>query len=129
MKSNSSNRMVDQAALLDRCMGEVDFALELLSLFLDQAPPMMEAINESVAACDAERLRRSVHSLRGIALNVAAGALADELQAIESAVESAVESSHADLRRLRDVYFDTLGAVWAVSQSMDEPPTQPVNPT
>lgn len=119
MSANSSNPVVDRDVLLDRCMGEVDFALELLSLFLDNAPPLMEAITESTAAHDTDKVRQSAHSLRGIAMNVAALALANELQRLEATIAD----GQADLARLRDVYFNTLGAVWQCTQTLDsEPP-------
>jgi HPt (histidine-containing phosphotransfer) domain-containing protein len=41
-----------------------DFVAELVTTFLEEAPEMLSALREAVAAADAERFRRTAHSLK-----------------------------------------------------------------
>jgi CheY-like chemotaxis protein/HPt (histidine-containing phosphotransfer) domain-containing protein len=49
---------------------------DLLALFRADAPPLQAAMRAAVAGRDAEALRRSAHSLKGVAANLGAKALA-----------------------------------------------------
>lgn len=116
MKAVSCTISIDQAALLDRCLGEVDFALELISLFLDAAPPLMEHLTDALCVADFEKARRNAHSLRGIAMNVEASTLAQAL----AALEESLHTGPPDVARLRSIYFGTLSALWECSQTLDK---------
>ena len=58
---------------------------EILDLFTETCPQMLEAIHQSVAGGDADALERAAHSLKGAAGNIAARAVADRAGDVESA--------------------------------------------
>lgn len=72
-------------ALLARVGGEVEIARELVGLFINECPRMLEAIRNSVAAGEAQEIRRSAHLLKGSVANfteTGAAAAALELEMI-----------------------------------------------
>ncbi len=67
-----------------------DFVAELIDTFLEEAPPMLDALRASLDARDAETFRRAAHSLKSNASTFGALALASlardlELNGIEAA--------------------------------------------
>ena len=56
-------------ALLARVGGEADIARELVGLFINECPRMLEAIRNSVASGSAQEIRRSAHLLKGSVAN------------------------------------------------------------
>jgi HPt (histidine-containing phosphotransfer) domain-containing protein len=56
-------------ALLARVGGEAEIARELVGLFINECPRMLGAIRTSVAAGDAQEIRRSAHLLKGSVSN------------------------------------------------------------
>ena len=72
-------------ALLARVGGEADIARELVGLFINECPRMLEAIRSSVASGSAQEIRRSAHLLKGSVSNfteTGAAAAAFELEII-----------------------------------------------
>ena len=60
-----------------------DFVAELVDTFLEEAPDMLAALREALAARDAERFRRAAHSLKSNSQTfgaLALGALAREIE-------------------------------------------------
>lgn len=45
--------------------GDEDLIAELVQLWLDQAPPQMQAIDAAIAAADGPGLKRAAHKMRG----------------------------------------------------------------
>ena len=81
-------------ALLARVGGEVEIARELVGLFINECPRMLEAVRQSVAAGDAQEIRRSAHLLKGSVANftetgAAAAALALEMIGREGRLQDA----------------------------------------
>src|SRR5258708_4835946 len=61
----------------------VEFVKELVDTFLEEAPPMLSDMRDALAAGNAERFRRSAHSLKSNSLTFGAtklGAMARELE-------------------------------------------------
>ena len=63
--------------------GEPDFVVELIDLYLDEAPRMFNAIHEGLKNDDWLAAKRAAHSLRGSSNNLGVlqmGVIADELE-------------------------------------------------
>lgn len=75
----------DREEMLDRLGGDVEFLDDVLAVFLDESPKMMEAARGAVHDGDARRVERSAHTLKGALMNVAAepaAALAARLETL-----------------------------------------------
>jgi HPt (histidine-containing phosphotransfer) domain-containing protein len=57
------------AALLARVGGDEEIARELVRLFMNECPRMLEAVRKSVAARCAVEIKRSAHLLKGSVSN------------------------------------------------------------
>jgi histidine phosphotransfer protein HptB len=60
-----------------------EFVLELVDTFLQEAPPMLDELRRALAAQDADKFRRTAHSLKSNANTFGAltlGAMARELE-------------------------------------------------
>jgi len=91
-----------------------DFVRELIDTFLEEAPPMLVELRETLAAGRAEPFRRAAHSLKSNASTFGASALAAmarelELQGLDAATPAALaalaqeyEGAAAELKALRD---------------------------
>ena len=91
-----------------------DFVRELIDTFLEEAPPMLAEIGETLAAARAEPFRRAAHSLKSNASTFGAATLAAmarelELRGFEAATPDALaalaqqyEAAAAELKALRD---------------------------
>jgi CheY-like chemotaxis protein len=53
------------AELLDRCDGDAELAAELIMLFREQTPPLLDVIRRATAASDAPALAAGAHKLLG----------------------------------------------------------------
>jgi HPt (histidine-containing phosphotransfer) domain-containing protein len=76
-------------AIDDATFGELqesagaDFVIELVQTFLEEAPAMLQALRESLAAGDAEVFRRTAHSLKSNSLTFGALALGAHARTLE----------------------------------------------
>ena len=106
---------IDPAAFAElQASAGADFVRELIDTFLEEAPPMLAELNESLAAARAEAFRRAAHSLKSNAstfgaLTLAATARDLELQGLDAATPAALavlaqqyEAAAAELKALRD---------------------------
>ena len=64
--------MIDWDELNERLCGDEELVGTILDLFVDECPGWIAAVVAAVDERDAERVRRSAHSLKGAAANVAA---------------------------------------------------------
>jgi CheY-like chemotaxis protein/HPt (histidine-containing phosphotransfer) domain-containing protein len=84
-------KLFDRTALLQRLEGDTELLDEVLEIFLDDCPPMLEKIRRAAAGHDAKALLFPAHALKGAAANVCASrihaaALKLELMAREDRV-------------------------------------------
>ena len=90
-----------------------DFALELVDTFLVEAPRMLDELRRSLAAKEADKFRRTAHSLKSNSNTFGAlplGAMAREL-----------ELSGMDPAKANDAKLDALAAEYArVSAALTE---------
>ncbi len=92
-----------------------DFAAELVSTFLDEAPGMIAELKAAAGEADADRYRRAAHSIKSNANTFGATALAEQAKKVELgeppvtgdltdalALEVALDTAAAALRSLID---------------------------
>lgn len=99
---------IDQLDLLDRLGGDTGLAQELLAIFHEEAPGMLDEVRRAVLGADAEALARAAHNLKGAAANVSATsvqALAEKLEQLGRADDippavATVEQLEAAVARL-----------------------------
>ena len=60
----------------------------IIRLFMRDAPERLQAIEQAAAARDGEAIRTSAHAFKSAAASIQARALADRLEAMESAAAS-----------------------------------------
>jgi len=59
----------DFESLLQLFDGDAEFLREMADIFLKDAPAMMDTIREAIQVADADTLRRTAHSLKGMLIN------------------------------------------------------------
>jgi len=74
----------DRAEMLDRLGGDVEFLDDVLGVFLDESPKMMDAARGAVHEGDARRVERSAHTLKGALMNIAAEPAAELAARLET---------------------------------------------
>ena len=67
---------LDKATLLNAFDQDWDFLTEIVQIFLSDTPPMLNTIKEALQKKDADTLRRTAHSLKGMLRNFQAEAAA-----------------------------------------------------
>jgi len=92
---------IDTADLMKRVSGDRSLFTEVLELFQDQCPAQVAALQDAVAARNAEQIRLSAHALKGAAANVAATRLAAAARTLEQiAVEQRLDAAPSACRVL-----------------------------
>jgi PAS domain S-box-containing protein len=75
--------VLDFKAALEHVAGDTDLLRELAGVFVAEAPKMMAALHDAVAAHDAARLRRAAHTLKGAASTFGARAALEAARRLE----------------------------------------------
>ena len=102
---------VDTVAAVNRLAGNVSLYLKTLHMFHESLPQHREGLRSSFAEGDTQRLRRSAHTLKGLAATVGATALAEAAAAIENFV---ADNANLPDPPLVDRALETLEALNAV---------------
>jgi HPt (histidine-containing phosphotransfer) domain-containing protein len=92
----------DREEMLERLGGDTELLDEVLVVFLEECPRMMQEVRGAVDRDDPESVRRAAHSIKGALLNISAGpaaAAAKELELLGS--EECLDQSGAVLERLQ----------------------------
>ncbi len=88
-------------ALLDAFNGDRGFFREMAEMFISDYPPMIKTIQQAIDANDAGLLRRTAHSLKGMARNFQFDSVADVAQRLEkSADQEPYEAARALFHQL-----------------------------
>ena len=74
-QGEESAEMFDRESLLQRVAGDEELLNELVEIFLDDCPNMLEAIRSAIGDGDGERLQQAAHSLKGCAANLSASSV------------------------------------------------------
>ena len=91
--------------------GRSDIVDQLLQLFLDSTPELLEELHAAVDNADAAELKRAAHKLKGSCQNVGASFMATLASALErgDATAGAVDELEAAYEPTRDALIDALG--------------------
>lgn len=89
-----------------------EFAQELIATFLDEAPGMMQELQDALASADAEGFRRAAHSLKSNASTFGALALADQARQLEMQGLD-IAGNETALPALQRAYVDATAALKA----------------
>jgi two-component system sensor histidine kinase/response regulator len=90
MTTNSSEpvELLDRATLLDRVEGDHELLTEMVNLFVDDVPRLLEAMRTALQHGDMTVLERSAHSLKGAASNLSANLTAAAASQLEKNAKS-----------------------------------------
>ncbi len=93
-------------------LGRPDFAQRILELWKTHAAPGRDAIDEAMAAADAEAVGRAAHSLKSMSLNAGASRVADLARTIETMARTEGRLPEAGLVAALGAAVDaTMGAI------------------
>ena len=97
MNTSVKRPPLDFDDLLNRCLGEVDFARRILSDFLETTRPILDEIGSALFNSAAEKAAFQVHRLKGTAGLVAANSLLDSLVELETLMRRTSGTTHAQI--------------------------------
>jgi HPt (histidine-containing phosphotransfer) domain-containing protein len=72
MLAPEENTSFDRDTMLERMGGDTELLAEVVELFLEDGPRMLDTVRDAVSERDAHNVERSAHSLKGALLNMAA---------------------------------------------------------
>lgn len=85
--SAPADNTVEMAALLDAFNNDEAFLKDVADIFLSDYPPMLEILEKAIADEDGVLLRRTAHSLKGMARNFQVDAASDVARQLELLAE------------------------------------------
>jgi HPt (histidine-containing phosphotransfer) domain-containing protein len=108
--------LLDLPSLLDRVAGDTELLRDVVDLFLTTLDTQLEEIQRAVQACDARKLERAAHAIKGAAANLSAlhaseAAKRVELLARDARIETfaaAFDSLREALDRTRPVLLEAM---------------------
>jgi HPt (histidine-containing phosphotransfer) domain-containing protein len=103
----------DEAALLERVEGDVELLAEIVALFREGSPRLLEEVRAAVAAGDSAALKRAAHTLKGAASNFGATAVVGIALELEMMGRANDLSWAAQARDNLEVFMCELDAVLA----------------
>jgi PAS domain S-box-containing protein len=101
IQSHGRCEHLDRASLLERVEGDEELLVEMIQLFLDDAPRLMAAMHAALEQGDMPVLERSAHSMKGAAGNLSAHVTVAAAAQLENDAKNAqAESSRVSLGTL-----------------------------
>jgi HPt (histidine-containing phosphotransfer) domain-containing protein len=98
---SQANEKLNRELILDGLDGNSELLIELVRLFSEEAPQLIEAMRKSLQQGDMQGLARSAHSMRGAASNFSAhGTVSMALQLEDDAKRGDTESARNALAAL-----------------------------
>ena len=117
---NYYNSIFNRATLLDRVGGDEEFLIELVNLFLQEAPKLLESMLSAIEKDDRILLHRSAHTLKGSAANISA----KELQQVALKLEEL--SKEGDVAAIHELFAETKKVFNRFKQYMESKETEMV---
>ena len=77
----------DTTALLERLDGDETLCEQVISLFLEDLPGRMDALEDAIGQSDRAQIRSQAHAIKGVAGTVGATAIQEMAQQIEESAE------------------------------------------
>lgn len=87
-----ADTVIDMASLLERCSGDRNFTAELIEIFIDDVQQCMDVLDTAVVKQNREDIRKTAHSLKGIALSASAPLLATAASELEQTASSTADT-------------------------------------
>src|SRR5438093_383143 len=84
LSESSSNEVIDVAASLRRMGNNRELFCEVVAIYDEDSPQLLERIRAAIREGDAARLHQAAHSLKGLVSNFGAGAAAEAAYALEN---------------------------------------------
>jgi two-component system sensor histidine kinase/response regulator len=81
--SMERNELFDRAALLDRVEGDEELLVEMVQLYVEDAPRALKTMRSALQQGDLHALERAAHSVKGSSANLAANPAAEAAQRLE----------------------------------------------
>ena len=107
--------VVDENRLLNEFGGDASILAELRDLFMEHVPPQFAAIEDAVAAGDADTLSKEAHSLKGACSTYGAPRLSLICKSAELAARAGdVEIVRRHMDQLREEYEKVVEAISSV---------------
>ena len=103
MNPSESVEPVTLDELMGRCMGELEFARNILESFVESCPEQLEQIRVEIENGDTDSLARQVHRLKGTAATVAARPLRESLETLELLIKDDPENGSDALQKQLEV--------------------------
>ncbi|MFP4598223.1 MAG: Hpt domain-containing protein [Persicimonas sp.] len=98
-----NEEVLDWQQALERVDGSEETLVELVDIFLEQWPEMMDEIEQGVARADYENLRRAAHTLKGSASIFGARPVVQVANRLsDMARDEQLDGAEAELRKLQD---------------------------
>lgn len=79
----SDSDMINREELLQRCLGDVEFARQMLRIFWESANKMIPVLTQAWEQEDWDQIRRSAHTLKGSAGNLSIPELRLQAEQVE----------------------------------------------
>ncbi len=105
LKSASQyDEKLDRTSILERLDGSQELLAELIQLFLEEAPQLIQSMRAALQQGDLQALGRNAHSMKGAASNfLAYGTSSAALRLEQDAKNGDLESAKASLAALEQV--------------------------
>lgn len=99
----------DKAGMLERLLGDEEMATKIAMLFLDDVPPRIQALRQSLESGDVKKAEREVHNIMASSANVGGECLREAASAVEKAAKAEDASAALTLMGELETQFDLLG--------------------
>ena len=109
VSENPFDALVDEARMRVFRVDYPEIIDQLIELFVESTPPLLEELREAAERGDAEDIRRTAHRLKGSCQNIGAGFLAK----LAHDLEKSTGATPAQLATLDMVFADTRDALRA----------------
>jgi signal transduction histidine kinase/CheY-like chemotaxis protein len=96
--------ILDLGALLENAANDSELAREIVGMTLAEMPRSLDALSQRVTSWSPEEVLRSVHTLKGLVLQIGGLRLAAELQAIESRLRGQERIDQLAVTQIREGY-------------------------
>jgi len=113
-KPDASREVFDRAAAMDNMGGDEGLFREILGLFLDDCPRLIDEIRDAIGSGDSASLGRAAHTLKGTSGHFSASEVTAAASRLEAAGRLGTHAEPSDLDALisaLDHFFDALGGL------------------
>jgi len=104
--ANDPNEVFDRDELLNRCLGNLEFAERILERFSDDFTQKLTCLRQLADTGELEEMHRLTHQMKGTAANIAAHRLRTCLAALEDSMEGQAMDSVESLLGALEVEFE-----------------------